>query len=266
MRRSILPGSVSDGDGSWPRVTVLTVARDAEATIADCIDSVSQQSYANIEHIIVDGASVDATLSIVKSRVNKGATVISEPDVGIYDALNKGLGLATGDVVGFLHSDDFFSSGLSIEKIAAAFKAKAVDAVYGDLEFVRSTDTTRVVRRWHAGAFAPGSLRWGWMPPHPTLYARRHIYRSIGGFDIRFRIAADYRSVLEMFNLEGFSASYIPEVLVRMRTGGVSNRSLRNIAVKMSEDYRALRDSGHPVLESLFTLTAKNLRKTPQLF
>jgi glycosyltransferase involved in cell wall biosynthesis len=228
------------------------------------MDSVARQTYPHIEHIVVDGASTDRTVEIARALLIPNGTLISEPDDGIYDALNKGVSLAGGDVIGFLHADDFFADDDAIAKVARVFNESRVDAVYGDLDYVAAADSRRIVRRWRGGEFSPRRLRWGWMPPHPTLYARRAVYEAIGGFDTRYRIAADYLSILQMFTMSGFRSFYLPEVLIKMRTGGASNRSLRNILIKMREDLRALRATSAGALGGLGTLAGKNLSKISQ--
>lgn len=187
--------------------------------------------------------------------------MVSEPDHGIYDALNKGLALARGEVVGFLHSDDFYAHSGVLTQVAEAFADPDVCAVYGDLDYVLRTDTNKVVRHWKSSAFEFKRLRQGWMPPHPTLYVRREWYRRIGGFDTSYRIAGDYHSVLNLFSQPGFRAAYIPDVLIKMRTGGESNRSLQNLWVKSCEDLRALRQTG---VGGYLALGWKNLSKIKQ--
>jgi glycosyltransferase involved in cell wall biosynthesis len=248
-----------------PLITIVTATWNRENTIAQCMDSVARQTYPHIQHVVIDGRSTDRTAEIARPLLLPGGTLISEPDKGIYDALNKGIGIARGDVVGFLHADDFFAADDVIEKIARAFQSRAVAAVYGDLDYISADDPNRIVRRWRSGEFSPNKLRWGWMPPHPTLYVQRSVYEKIGGFDTSYRIAADYLSMLQMFKSPQFAAAYIPEVLIKMRTGGVSNRSVRNIAIKMKEDLRALRSTSTGTLGGIGTLLGKNLGKISQL-
>ena len=216
-----------------------------------------------MEHIVIDGGSDDGTLPILKARQADLAVLVSEPDAGVYDGLNKGIARATGDIVGLLHADDVFAGPEVLSRVAAAFEDPAVDAVYGDLEYVARDDLSRVIRHWSAGEYDSSRLRWGWMPPHPTLYLRRSLYERFGGFDTRYRIAADYDLMLRMLTRMEGKVVYIPEVLVRMRLGGISNRSLRSIARKSREDYQAIRANriGGPG-----TLVSKNLRKLPQFW
>jgi len=189
---------------------------------------------------------------------------MTRPDHGIYDAPNKGIALATGDVVGFLHADDLYAHADVLSHVAAAFEDPDVSAVYGNLHYVRQGDATRVVRKWVAGPCSARRLAWGWMPPHPTLYVRREWYARIGGFDTRYRIAADYLSVLQLFTQPGFRAVWLPEVMVLMRLGGASNRSLRAIARKTAEDWRALQQTQVGALGGVGALAWKNFAKIRQ--
>ena len=189
--------------------------------------------------------------------------LLSEPDHGIYDALNKGIARCTGDVVGFLHADDVFGGPQVLATVAAAFVDPAVCAVYGDLQYVRKHDLGQVVRHWRSTPFTRRQLAWGWMPPHPTLYVRRNWYSKIGGFYSRYRIAADYFSILSLFSQPGFKAVYLPQVLVKMRVGGASNRSLQNVIRKSREDLDALRRTG---VCGLGPLAWKNVSKLGQFW
>lgn len=245
-------------------ISVITATYNCASTVGDCLASVAEQTWPHRQHIVVDGASTDGTLQLLQAHRPQLAALHSGPDQGIYDALNKGLALAQGDVVGFLHADDVYAHDQVLAHVAAAFEDPGVAAVYGDLHYVRRDDTTQVVRRWAAGACSARRLAWGWMPPHPTLYVRREWYARIGGFDTRYRIAADYLSVLQMFTQPGFRATWLPEVMVLMRLGGASNRSLRAIARKSVEDWRALRQTRAGALGGVGALVWKNLSKLGQ--
>lgn len=196
--------------------------------------------------------------------INQIATFKSERDKGIYDALNKGIQLAKGDVIGFLHADDLYASVDVLLKISQAFDDPEVCAVYGDLEYVSQKNTSKVIRRWQSKPFDQRSLRWGWMPAHPTLYVRRDWYSKIGGFDISYRIAADYLSILRLFTQPNFKTVHIPEVLVTMRLGGASNKSVKAIAKKTQEDWSALRSCDFSVVSALRAIAGKNLSKLSQ--
>ncbi len=245
------------------KISVVTAVFNRHDTIRDALSSVSSQSYGNVQHIVVDGGSRDGTLDVLRAAKDQIDVLVSEPDRGIYDALNKGIALSTGDVVGFLHADDVFADAEVLSRIADAFSDDAVGAVYGDLVYVRAGDTGRVVRHWSAGRFSRSKLAWGWMPPHPTFYVRRSLYAQLGGFDMRYRIAADYDTMLRILGKGKVQPAYIPEVLVKMRLGGVSNRSLANIIRKSYEDYLALRRNG---IGGLGALAWKNLGKVGQFF
>ena len=243
------------------KISVITAVYNNRETISAALDSALGQSGVDIELVVIDGGSTDGTLEVLRSYTDRLHVLVSEPDRGIYDALNKGIQRASGEVVGFLHSDDLFADAGVLSRIAAAFADPEVGAVYGDLLYVRKDNPDEVVRYWRSGVFSERRLRWGWMPPHPTLYVRRHVYEQHGLFDTSFRIAADYDFILRTLGQNRVGVRYIPEVLVKMRVGGVSNRSLRNIVRKSSEDLRALRRNG---VGGLGALLWKNLSKLPQ--
>ena len=243
-------------------ISVITAVYNGAATIGDMLQSLDAQTWPGVQHVVIDGGSTDGTADIVRGRPRPGRVVLSERDRGIYDALNKGLRVCSGDVVGILHADDVYAHAQVLELVAAAFADPQTDAVYGDLEYVSST-SGRVVRRWRAGPYSPRRLGRGWMPPHPTLFVRRSVYERLGGFDTRYRIAADYDLILRFLGQGRLQPAYIPEVLVRMRLGGVSNRSLGNILRKSAEDYRALRRNA---VGGLGALCWKNLSKLGQFF
>ena len=240
------------------KISVLTVVFNRADTIAGAIQSVASQIYPNVEHVVVDGASNDGTLSVINANKNKAMLVISEPDNGIYDALNKAIVHSSGDIIGLMHSDDFFANDQVLTKIADEFTDPSVDAVYGDLDYISASDSSLIRRRWKAGYFVPSKLYRGWMPPHPTLFVRRRVLEQFGGYDTSYRIAGDYDAMLRWFASPNFRASYIPEVLVKMRMGGASNRSIGRIIRKSREDYRALRANN---IGGFGPLAAKNLSK-----
>nr|WP_226467057.1 glycosyltransferase family 2 protein [Hydrogenophaga taeniospiralis] len=244
----------------------MTATWNCATTVADCLASVDGQTHPHIEHVVVDGASTDGTLGLLQAHRAQLAELRSEPDRGIYDALNKGLALATGDVLGFLHADDLYAHPGVLAQVAAAFENPAVCAVYGDLQYVSKDNTAQVVRHWTSAPFSSLRLAWGWMPPHPTLYVRREWYQRIGGFDTRYRIAADYHSILRLFSQPNFRSVYLPEVLIRMRLGGASNKSLKNIVRKTREDWCALRRTQVGALGGLGALAWKNASKLTQFF
>ena len=242
-------------------ISVITAVFNRADTIGHALASVQAQTWARVEHIVIDGASTDGTLQLLQAQRHRLAVLVSERDAGIYDALNKGLERATGEVVGLMHSDDFFADERVLERIALAFADPDVDAVYGDLDYVAKDDEGRVIRRWRSGEYRPARLAWGWMPPHPTLYLRRSVIEQWGGFDTRLRIAADYDAMLRYLGRGRIRLAYIPEVLVKMRVGGESNRSLSRVLRKSREDYAALRRNH---VGGVGALVWKNLSKLPQ--
>ena len=249
------------------RVSIITATYNCASVIEDCLVSVAEQSHENIEHILIDGSSTDATLEVLQNHRPALTKIVSEPDSGIYEALNKGIAYSSGEIIGFLHSDDVFSSKDILKNVASIFKADdSVSAVYGDLVYVHRSMPDRVVRTWRSSSFSPNFLKKGWMPPHPTLYVRREWYERIGGFDKRYRIAADYFSILQLFSQPNFKAVYLPEVMVKMRIGGASNRSLGAILRKSIEDWDALRRSSFGVFGASRALLLKNLSKVSQFF
>ncbi len=243
------------------KVSVITATYNSAKTIKDTLKSLEQQTYKNIEYIIVDGASKDNTLSIIRSDCTRIKKIISEPDQGIYDGLNKGVLAATGDVIGFLHSDDVFASADTIQQIVDTFLCNESDAVYGDLEYVSVADPKKVIRLWKSGNYTREKLKRGWMPPHPTFYMKRDCYKKLGVFDLSYKIAGDYDSLLRYLWAGNVSMSYCENVLVKMKVGGASNRSLKNIWLKSCEDIRVLKNSGLSVMPALFW---KNISKIPQ--
>lgn len=243
------------------KISIITAVYNREQTVGQAITSVAAQNYKDVEHLIVDGGSSDGTMDKVRSLTHPRIRIISERDDGIYDALNKGVRNATGEVVGLMHSDDFFANDHVLKTVADAFERTGADAVYGDLDYVAANDTTRVIRHWKSKSFTPRMLSQGWMPPHPTLFVRRQAMIDLGLYNTDYRIAADYEAVLRWFGKGELKPVYIPQVLVKMRVGGESNRSLERILRKSREDYRALRSNG---VGGLGTLAWKNLNKLTQ--
>lgn len=234
-----------------PKLSIVTVVYNGAATISDTIASVAAQGYPNLEYIVVDGASTDDTLDRVRAAGEVVSRVVSEPDKGLYDAMSKGIRMTSGDIVGLINSDDVYNPGV-FDKVAAAFADPEVDAVYGDLCYVRQDDLGAVVRYWKSSEFKPGSFSYGWSPPHPTLFLRRAVYDRCGLFNLDYRIAADIEFMMRLFEVRGVRARYLPEILVRMRMGGTTNRSLRNIVRQNREVLRAL--DSHRLPASVYRL------------
>ncbi|MBO6526343.1 glycosyltransferase family 2 protein [Erythrobacter sp.] len=243
------------------RISVVTAVFNRAGTIAEAMESVQRQTYQSVEHIIQDGGSSDGTLDEIARLSNDASQVVSERDFGIYDAINRGIIRATGDVVGLMHSDDFFANENILAKVAYAFIDPTIDGVYGDLQYVAANDPMRIVRHWRSGQYEPAFLKRGWMPPHPTLYLRRQVFERFGLYDTSFSIAADYDAMLRYLVQGQIKLAYIPEVLVKMRLGGESNRSFERILRKSREDFRAIRKNG---VGGIGTLAAKNFSKLGQ--
>lgn len=240
-------------------VSIVTVTLNSSLTIADCITSVNDQSFQNIEHIIVDGASSDDTVDIIRSLPNRVAHLMSEPDKGMYDAMNKGINLATGDIVGILNSDDFFSSGEVIAKIAEIFENGEIDAVYGDVHFVHPDDLTKCVRYYSSGIFNPSLFRFGLMPAHPSFYMRRSLYQQFGLYSLDYKIAADFDLLVRYLYSKKIKSRYLKMDFVTMRTGGLSNRNIRNRLTLNKEDVKACRK--YDIYTNIFLVSLKYLYK-----
>lgn len=243
------------------KISIITATYNSSKTIIDTLKSLEQQTYSNIEYIIIDGASKDNTLDIIKKYSTKVSKIISEPDKGIYDALNKGISNATGDFVGFLHSDDILAYPNAIEDIVTILINEQPQAIYADLEYVSKENTANVVRRWVSGDYKHSNLKKGWMPLHPTFYMRRELYEELGSFDLDFKISADYDSLLRYLWLNNITVSYLPKVITKMRIGGESNRSFLNILKKTQEDISALKKNN---IFWIYPLFMKNISKLPQ--
>lgn len=226
------------------RVSVVTVCFNSATTIEDTICSVASQTHSDVEHIVIDGASRDGTLNVIGRHRDKLEKVISEPDRGIYDAMNKGLRLATGEVIGFLNADDVYADTGVLERVAAAMQWDELDALFGDAEFVSPAQPDRPLRRYRSERFSPKRIAWGWMPAHPTLFLRRQLFNQFGGFRTDYRIAGDFELVARMFYTDTLRYRHLPEILVRMRTGGISTGGVRNTVLLNREVLRACRENG----------------------
>ena len=274
------------------KVSLITVSYNSARTISDTLVSVQKQTYKDIEYIVVDGNSSDGTVEIVKQfvdakqdsakdalqdsakdalqdsakDVSQGVVTkfLCEKDNGIYDAMNKGLALATGDIIGVLNSDDFYCSNDVIENVVRAFEAHETDCLYGDLNYVDPVDTSKIVRKWRSGSFRKENFLKGWMPPHPTFFVRKTCYDKFGKFDTQFKSAADYELMLRFLFKESCSAVHLPKVMIHMRAGGVSNVSLKNRIRANREDRLAWKING--LKPKWFTLLRKPLSKLIQYF
>lgn len=245
-----------------PKVSIITVCYNSAKTIEDTILSVINQTYDNIEYIIVDGLSPDNTLEIVKKYSDKIAKVVSEKDAGLYDAINKGIGLATGEIIANLNSDDFYIDNNVIADVVAKMQEEKSDTLYADLYYVDEVDTNKVTRNWVSGAYKKGAFFKGWMPPHPTFFVRKSVYEKYGKFSLELKSAADYEIMLRFIHKHECSISYLPRVVVRMRVGGVSNASIKNRLKANREDKRAWEMNG--LKPKPYTLIFKPLSKVLQ--
>lgn len=244
------------------KVSIITVTYNSAETLEDTLKSVVNQDYNNIEYIIIDGGSSDATLAILNNYKNNISTLVSEKDSGIYDALNKGIRLATGELVAILHSDDFYAHNKVISNYVDVFRKTNAEAVYADLLYVDRTNVSKVVRNWVSGSYKSDSFYWGWMPPHPTFVVKRNLYDKYGAFNLKFKSAADYELMLRFIVKGGISIAYLEEVTVKMRTGGQSNATLKNRLLANQEDRMAWKENG--LRPGFFTLYLKPFRKLMQ--
>lgn len=243
------------------RISIITPAFNSAKTIADTVESIKQQVYGEIEHIVVDGASKDATLQILRS-LDARVSIISEPDNGIYDAMNKGIRHASGEIIGILNSDDYYRDEQALEKVAQVFNAENCDALYADLIYVDCHNKERIVRTWRAGAYDRRKFLNGWMPPHPTFFVRKDIYTEYGLYDETLKTSADYEMMLRLLYKHQISVAYLPECLVCMRTGGQSNATLRHRLQANREDRLAWKKNG--LDPRFYTTWLKPIRKLPQ--
>jgi len=241
------------------KISIITVTFNSSKTIEQAIRSVLDQSYTNTEYIIVDGGSSDGTVEIInryKGRIHK---FITEKDEGIYHALNKAIALCSGEVIGILHSDDFYTGASVIEKIADCFTKNNCEAVYADLYYVNKDNTDKIVRRWKSGEYSEGAFLNGWMPPHPTFFVKKECYDKFGTFNLNFKTAADYELMLRFIHKHKIKLAYLPEFIVKMRVGGQSNVTAKNRIAANIEDRRAWEVNG--LKPRFYTLFLKPLRK-----
>jgi glycosyltransferase involved in cell wall biosynthesis len=246
------------------KISLITVCWNAEQFVSQCINSVLSQKYNDVEYIIIDGNSSDATLSIIKSFEKGIVKLVSESDEGIYDAMNKGIALATGDVIGILNADDFLADDTVLERIAEKFIESGADVVYGNLWYVDRTNLKKVIRKWISKPYTKNLFQWGWMPAHPTFYVRREIFKRYGVYNLDFKSAADYELMLRFMYKKQTKSIFIDYLLVKMRVGGVSNQSLKNRISANLNDLRAMRLNG--IKWPWMTVFLKPIRKLSQFF
>ncbi|MDH3695453.1 MAG: glycosyltransferase [Gammaproteobacteria bacterium] len=244
------------------KVSVVTVAYNAADTIGDTLESVATQNHDAIEHIVIDGASSDETMRVVDGYRNSVAQVVSEPDGGIYHAMNKGIALSTGEIVGTLNADDMYMHDDALECVAKTFADPSVEACYGDLVYVDRNHLDKIIRYWTSQDYRAGLFERGWLPAHPTFFVRRHIYEKYGRFDLKYRVQSDFELTMRLLAVHEIKSVYIPEIIIRMRMGGTTNNSAMNFIKGNLESYRACKSHGLKITP-LFFLT-KWAQRLPQ--
>lgn len=245
------------------KVSIITATYNSGAHIADCVRSVNSQTYDNIEHIIIDGASKDNTLEIINSLPNRVTTTVSEHDKGIYDAMNKGIKAATGDIIGILNSDDFFASNDVIENIVKEFSNDStLEGIYTNLYYVNQDNPDQIIRHWVSNSFKKRSFFKGWHPPHPTLYLRREVYEKYGNFNLDFSLSADFELMLRFFEKYNIKTKYLPITTIRMRLGGATSKNWQNVRNQNIQCINAFRTNGFrpPLLYPVYRLLPKLLQ------
>ena len=243
------------------RISIITCVLNNSNLIEESIKSFQTQIYKNKEHVIIDGGSIDGTLEVIKKFKNRNLILSTSSDNGIYDALNKGINLSSGDIVGILHSDDFYKDNKVLKTIAETFKKTDADLVYGDLVYVNKKYPFKVLRYWKAGKYFKKNLFNGWMPPHPTVFIKRSVFNKIGKYKTNYQISSDYDFLVRVFRKKNIKKIYISKILVNMRMGGMSNNSIKNIFKKSIEDFKIIKKNK---IGGFLTLLNKNFSKISQ--
>lgn len=246
------------------KITIITVCFNAASTIKDALVSVASQNNVNVEHIIIDGASTDGTLDIVRAHESV-TTLISETDKGIYDAMNKGIALATGDLVGILNADDFYLNENVLASVANVFLDDTIEACYGDLVYVDQNNTSKVIRYWKSKAYKDGLFKTGWVPAHPTFFVRRSVYNRLSRFNLKYKLASDFELLFRYIEQNKIKTAYLPKVLVKMRLGGATNKNIKNIYNQNKEIITILRNH-YPNLSFVRLVFNKVVNRLSQLF
>jgi len=241
------------------KISVITVTRNSAATLPDALRSVASQSQKELEHIVIDGASTDATAEAVRLHGAHVSKFLSEPDIGIYDAMNKGLRLATGDIIGFLNADDYYADSGVLERVVETMSRLGLDVIYGDVAFFRKKNPQIIVRRYRSDRFSPRRLAWGWMPAHPAFFMKREMYQRIGFFNTNYRIAGDFEMMTRIFQQPQLRFEHLPEILVMMGAGGVSNSGLTNTITLNMEVLEACKENN--INTNIFMLASKYFLK-----
>jgi glycosyltransferase len=244
------------------KISIITACRNSSKSISSAIESVNNQTYEKIEHVFIDGLSSDDTIEKIKRVSQRNNIIVSEKDNGIYDALNKGINRATGDIIGFVHSDDFIPKNNVLQIVAKNFlEDLSLDAVYGDANYVTKNNSSKILRHWKGGKFSRKKMLKGWMPCHPSLFIKKQKYLDLGLFDLKYEIAADYDLIVRFLFLNDLNIKYLPNVFIHMRNGGESNKNIERIIKKTSEDYMIMKSHGIPALRGVFY---KNISKMSQ--
>ena len=246
------------------KISVITTVRNAVDTVEETIQSVANQDYPDVEHVIVDGASDDGTQQVISRYRKNLGSYVSEPDQGIYHGMNKGIDRAVGDVIGFLNADDSYQDESVLSQVAEVFTDPEVDGCYANLVYVDARDTDRIIRYWNSREYQPGLFERGWMPAHPTFYVRARFYRELGGFDTRYRYQSDFEHTARFMAVNNIRTRYIPSIWVRMRMGGTTNRSIGNVIRGNLESYSACKTLGLRVTP--FYFVTKFMNRLPQFF
>ena len=245
------------------KISIITAVFNRKDTIEQCILSILNQDYIDLECVLQDGNSNDGTIEKIESFKDERIILESFTDNGIYDAINKGISRSSGEIIGLMHSDDYFPNKSILGKVCKAFEDPNVDGVYGDLDYVSAINDEQIVRKWKSGEYVKENLKIGWMPPHPTLYLRRYVYENFGLYDTKYKIAADYDAILRYLIKGNIKLKYIPETFVKMRTGGISNKNFKNLLIKSIEDYKIVKSYG---VGGVLSILNKNLLKINQFF
>lgn len=247
-----------------PTISIITVCYNSRATLPDTLSSVASQVGVQLQHVLVDGGSTDGTVALIETYAQEHSEIvwISEKDQGLYDAMNKGLARCTGDIIGLLNADDFYCRNDALKLVAEKFAVENPDALYADLNYVDAHHTDRLVRRWKSGSYHHNSFLWGWMPPHPTFFVRKEIYEQLGGFRLDMGSAADYELMLRFIHKNQIKLGYLPQTIIHMRAGGVSNKQLKNRMKANEMDRKAWEVNG--LKPYFFTRWLKPLRKIKQ--
>ncbi len=246
------------------KVSIITICYNAADTIEETIQSLIAQDYTDIEYLIIDGASTDESMGIIEKFHDHIDILVSEKDNGIYDAMNKGIARCSGELIGILNADDTYAHNQVISRIVESINLADSDTIYADLNYVSFDNPAKIVRHWRSGDFRPGLFLKGWMPPHPTFFVKRHLYDQFGSFNTNFQISADYELMLRMLYKHGVSTTYLPEVIVNMKTGGASNSSPKRRLIANKEDRLAWKINH--LKPSRLTFIKKPLRKVGQFF